>query len=117
MSATTAAGAEPEEEYTGERFYGKYRGKVVNNIDPCHLGRIIAYVPSVSPETPLSWANPCSPYAGFGVGMFFVPPYGANVWIEFEEGNPQYPIWTGGFWSELDIRTNRGKSIFKAKRL
>jgi hypothetical protein len=20
------------------------------------------------------------------------------VWIEFEQGNPDYPIWTGGFW-------------------
>lgn len=99
----STASFETQKEYNGKRFYGKYRGKVINNVDPHFKGRILAYVPSVSPFTPISWANPCSPYAGPGVGMFFVPPLAANVWIEFEEGNPQYPIWTGGFWSEVDL--------------
>ena len=64
---------------------GKYRGKVVNNIDPLMEGRIIALVPAIS-ELPLTWATPCVPYAGRGVGFFAVPPIGANVWIEFEGG-------------------------------
>jgi hypothetical protein len=81
------------------QFLGKFRGKVVNNLDPLGLGRIIALVPAVS-ELPLSWALPCVPYAGNGVGFFAVPPVGANVWIEFEGGDPDYPIWTGCFWGE-----------------
>ena len=80
-------------------FVGKYRGKVLNNIDPLMLGRIIPLVPGVS-ELPLSWALPCAPYAGDGVGFFALPPIGANVWIEFEGGDPNHPIWVGGFWGK-----------------
>jgi hypothetical protein len=79
--------------------HGKYRGKVVNNIDPLMEGRIIALVPAIS-ELPLTWATPCVPYAGRGVGFFAVPPIGANVWIEFEGGDPSKPIWTGCFWGK-----------------
>lgn len=81
---------------------GKYRGKVVNNIDPSMLGRIIALVPTIS-ELPLTWATPCVPYAGRGVGFFAVPPIGANVWIEFEGGDPGKPIWTGCFWGKGEV--------------
>jgi len=80
-------------------FFGKYRGKVVNNVDPMMQGRLITLVPAVS-ETPLSWALPCAPFAGPNVGFFALPPIGANVWIEFEGGDPNYPIWTGCFWGE-----------------
>jgi hypothetical protein len=41
---------------------------------------------------------PCVPAAGIQAGFFIVPPVGFQVWIEFEQGNPDYPIWTGGFW-------------------
>ncbi len=81
-----------------QRFYGKYRGVVADNKDPLMLGRIRAMVPAVYGDKETGWALPCSPYAGKGVGMFFVPPIGANVWIEFEEGNTDYPIWAGCFW-------------------
>lgn len=80
-------------------FYGKYRGKVVNNIDPLMLGRLTVLVPAVS-ELPLSWAMSCVPYAGKNVGSFALPPIAANVWIEFEGGDPNYPIWTGCFWGD-----------------
>jgi hypothetical protein len=84
------------------RFYGKYRGKVVENIDPLFLGRIIADVPAVSP-LPTSWAMPCVPYAGMEVGFYAIPPVDANVWIEFEGGDIDNPIWTGCFWEEGQI--------------
>jgi hypothetical protein len=82
--------------------HGKYRGKVINNVDPLMEGRIIALVPAIS-ELPLTWATPCVPYAGRGVGFFAVPPIGANVWIEFEEGDPGKPIWTGCFWGKGEV--------------
>jgi hypothetical protein len=41
---------------------------------------------------------PCVPAAGIQAGVFVVPPIGSSVWVEFEQGNPDYPIWTGGFW-------------------
>jgi uncharacterized protein involved in type VI secretion and phage assembly len=79
-------------------YFGKYRGKVVNNADPLMMGRIQVSVPSVLGEGRMSWAMPCAPYGGSGVGFFTVPPIDANVWVEFEEGNTDYPIWSGCFW-------------------
>jgi hypothetical protein len=80
------------------RYYGKYRGTVIENIDPEQIGRILVMVPDVLGLTPSSWAMPCVPAAGIQSGVFVVPPIGSGVWIEFEQGNPDYPIWTGGFW-------------------
>ena len=83
---------------TGTRFFGKYRGTVANNVDPQQMGRLQVSVPGVFGEGQLAWALPCVAYAGPGVGLFMLPPTGANVWVEFEAGNPDYPIWAGGFW-------------------
>ncbi|WP_404361105.1 phage baseplate assembly protein V [Methylotuvimicrobium sp. KM1] len=83
---------------TEARYYGKYRGTVINNIDPEQRGRIMAMVPDVLGLTPSSWAMPCVPMAGKQQGVFMVPQIGAGVWIEFEQGDPDYPIWVGGFW-------------------
>jgi len=80
------------------KFYGKYRGTVINNIDPLQIGRIQVMVPDVSNLVPTSWAMPCVPIAGKQEGTFFVPQIGAGVWVEFEQGDPDYPIWVGGFW-------------------
>jgi hypothetical protein len=80
------------------KFFGKYRGLVVDNIDPMQIGRIMAQVPDVLGLIPSSWAMPCVPFAGIQSGAFMVPPIGSQVWMEFEQGNPDYPIWTGGFW-------------------
>jgi Type VI secretion system/phage-baseplate injector OB domain len=81
-----------------QRHYGKYRGLVIDNIDPEQIGRILVQVPDVLGEIPASWAMPCVPAAGIQAGCFIVPPIGSQVWVEFEQGDPDYPIWTGGFW-------------------
>ena len=80
------------------KYFGKYRGTVINNVDPMQIGRIQAIVPDVSNVVPTSWAMPCVPVAGLQMGEFTVPPIGAGVWMEFEQGNPDYPIWTGCYW-------------------
>ena len=85
-------------------FFGKYRGRVTANIDPLFLGRILAEVPAL-PGTVLNWALPCTPYAGPSVGLYLIPPVGASVWIEFEAGDPNYPIWTGCFWAQGELPT------------
>jgi uncharacterized protein involved in type VI secretion and phage assembly len=79
-------------------LYGKYRGTVVNNIDPLQIGRIQAMVADVAGVVPGTWAMPCVPAAGINTGFFTVPMVGAGVWIEFERGDPDYPIWVGGYW-------------------
>jgi uncharacterized protein involved in type VI secretion and phage assembly len=84
-------------------FFGKYRGKVENNVDPLQQGRVQVSVPAVLGEGRASWAMPCVPFAGNGVGLFLIPPNGANVWVEFEGGNPDYPIWSGCFWGTGEV--------------
>jgi len=81
-----------------EKFFGKYRGLVLNNVDPLQIGRIQVQVPDVLNVLPSSWAMPCVPVAGIQMGMYTVPPIGSGVWVEFEHGDPDYPIWVGCFW-------------------
>lgn len=80
------------------KYYGKYRGTVFNNVDPEQRARIQAIVPDVSGLTPTTWAMPCLPVAGKQSGVYVVPQIGSGVWVEFEQGDPDYPIWTGCFW-------------------
>lgn len=79
-------------------FFGKYRGTVINNVDPMQMGRLMVQVPDVSNVLPSTWAMPCAPFAGAQSGSVAVPPVGASVWVEFEQGNSDYPIWSGCFW-------------------
>lgn len=85
------------------QFFGKYRGKVANNVDPMQQGRVQVSVPAVLGSGSLSWAMPCVPYAGSQVGFFAIPPTGANVWVEFEAGDPNAPIWSGCFWGSGEV--------------
>jgi uncharacterized protein involved in type VI secretion and phage assembly len=88
----------------GQRFYGKYRATVVNNVDPLGIGRIQVFVADVSALLPSSWAMPCVPIAGVQSGVWMVPAVGSGVWVEFEQGDPDYPVWVGGFWgSRADV--------------
>jgi len=77
------------------KFWGKYRGRVSDVQDPLMIGRIKAIVPDVLGEDETGWATPCFPFTGQGMGMIGLPTSGAGVWIEFEHGDPDYPIWSG----------------------
>ena len=81
-----------------KKYYGKYRATVINNIDPLQIGRIQVMVPDVSNIVPTSWAMPCVPIANKQSGIYVVPDIGSGVWVEFEQGDPDYPVWVGGFW-------------------
>jgi hypothetical protein len=80
------------------RFYGKYRGTVINNIDPLQKGRLLVQVADVLGLGISSWAMPCLPVTGIQMGVFTLPLPQSGVWIEFEQGDPDKPIWVGGFW-------------------
>jgi uncharacterized protein involved in type VI secretion and phage assembly len=92
---------DPTPSGNAKRYYGKYRGLVIENVDPEQIGRVILQVPDVLGDTPSSWAMPCVPAAGIQAGCFIVPPIGSQVWVEFEQGMADYPIWTGGFWGSV----------------
>lgn len=82
----------------GEKYFGKYRGVVLNNVDPMQMGRLMVQVPDVTGLVPGTWAMPCVPIAGIQNGMVALPIIGSGVWIEFEQGDPDYPVWVGCFW-------------------
>jgi Type VI secretion system/phage-baseplate injector OB domain len=87
-----------------DQYYGKYRGIVSDIYDPLMIGRIRAYVPDVLGDEPSGWALPCAPFGGGGGGFFAIPASGAGVWIEFEHGDPDYPVWSGAwFGSPADL--------------
>lgn len=95
-------------------FYGKYRGKVRDIQDPLTLGRIKVEIPDVLGADVSGWALPAVPYAGNGVGLYLIPPVGASVWVEFEHGDPDYPIWTGCFWeTQAQLPTEADKPEVK----
>lgn len=81
-----------------KKFWGKYQGTVVQNVDPELRGRIMCLVPAVLGLAPSSWCEACAPLAGPTgppMGVYMVPPIGTGVWVEFEGGDPEKPIWTG----------------------
>jgi uncharacterized protein involved in type VI secretion and phage assembly len=85
------------------QFFGKYRGSVKNITDPENRGRIQVNVPALHGEGQLNWALPSVPYAGNQKGFYAIPPVDANVWVEFEGGNLEFPIWSGCFWAESEV--------------
>lgn len=82
-------------------YLGKFRGTVLNNLDPAQRGRLQILVPDVTGLLPSTWAEACIPLAGPTgppMGTYFVPPIGTGVWVEFEQGNVDRPIWSGCRW-------------------
>jgi hypothetical protein len=96
------------------RFYGKYKGLVVDNADQTDRGRVQVQIPDVLGDEKV-WALPCVPYAGDGVGFYAVPPKDAHVWCEFEGGDPQYAIWVGCFWGDGELPEGAKPGIFVLK--
>ena len=84
------------------RFYGKYRGLVTNIKDPNSMGRIKFSCPEVfgSADVESAWALPCVTCAYDNGGDIALPKIGETVWVEFEQGNANKPIWVGNFWSK-----------------
>ena len=99
-------------------FFGKYRGTVSDNDDTTQRGRLKVKVPAVLGSVE-SWAMPCVPYAGDGVGFYSLPEAGTGVWVEFEAGDPSYPIWTGCFWGddELPDESDAAVKIWKTEKI
>mgnify|MGYP001161683300 CR=1 FL=1 len=83
------------------RAVGKYRGIVVDNADPDRRGRVRVRVPALLGDAATDWALPCFPCGGLsGQGWYAVPQVDAQVWVEFEAGDLDHPIWSGTFWQQ-----------------
>jgi hypothetical protein len=97
-------------EYLRSHYFGKYRGTITDNNDPTSRGRLKVKVPAVLGTLEV-WAMPCVPYAGDQVGFYSLPPNQSGVWVEFEGGDPSYPIWTGCFWADNELPDSGGPDI------
>ncbi len=99
-------------------YFGKYRGTVTDNADPTNRGRLKVKIPSVLGAVEL-WAMPCVPYAGKGVGFYSLPEPGTGVWLEFEAGDPSFPVWLGFFWGDNELPDPGGApiKIWKTEKL
>jgi len=106
-------------EYTRRHVFGKHRGTVVDNQDPTARGRIKVEVPAVFGAGQSAWAMPCVPYAGDKVGFYCLPDSGTGVWVEFEAGDPSFPIWSGCFWAsgQLPDANDPNIKIWKTNKI
>jgi uncharacterized protein involved in type VI secretion and phage assembly len=102
-------------EWVRHRHFGKYRGTVSDNSDSTSRGRLKVRVPAVLGDLEV-WAMPCVPYAGDKVGFYFLPEQGTGVWVEFEAGDPSYPIWTGFFWTDDQLPDDATDAKMKVMR-
>lgn len=94
-----------------KRIYGRYAGTVAINVDPKRIGRLMVRVPDVLGDDSCIWAEPASPLVGTNMGLSFVPPVNSGVWVEFQQGDPNYAVWTGGWRaSDEDAPAAAGKA-------
>ncbi len=98
-------------ERAGSTYYGKYRGIVTDVDDPNNQLRIRATVPAVLGEHPCGWAMPAAPFAGDGHGCVMLPKVGSGVWIEFEAGRLDNPIWSGAWWASGERPDPQGAGV------
>lgn len=89
-------------EKVDHRFYGIYSARVVDNDDPERRGRLTLKIPNVLGNDVVSgWALPCAPYGGAAnQGFFFIPEIDSDVWVEFESGMLDRPVWLGSYWAK-----------------
>lgn len=80
-------------------YYGKFRAIVTNNEDKEGRGRIKVQCPSVLGDYESAWCMPCIPFLTNDEGFFKVPNVGDGVWIEFEGGQLNKPIYVGGWFN------------------
>lgn len=104
-------------EYFG-RYYGKYRGLIVDNKDPELLGRVKLRVPQVAGDNIMQyWAHPSGQPAGDDFGDFMIPPEGSPVWVTFENGDPSFPVYEGGHWGKSASGVPSGSTGNPRKRI
>jgi hypothetical protein len=83
------------------KYYSSYRAYVMDNEDPENMGRIMVTIPSITADKMhIKWAYPKGQFSGKGYGMQFLPVKGDVVWVEFENGNARFPIWSHGHFSK-----------------
>ena len=85
-------------------YYSTYRAFVIDNNDPEHMGRVKVSVPMVfSNDTTGIWAFPNGLWGGKNYGIGLLPEIGDMVFVEFEHGDMDYPIWQHGGYAKGEM--------------
>lgn len=86
------------------KYYSTYRAFVFDNEDPAGLQRIRLIIPQVTGNQFHDyWAWPKGVFYGQGYGSQVLPQRGDVVWVEFEGGCPELPIWSHGHPGEKEM--------------
>lgn len=95
------------------KYYSTYRAWVIDNDDPQKLQKLKLIIPGIRNNPSDKWVPPCNVFYGINWGSQCIPPKGALVWVEFEKGDPNYPIWRHGYPGTDDTRVtpDRLKSV------
>lgn len=81
-------------------YYGEYRAEVLENSDPDGMGALIVRVPALGDSRAVRRkALPAPSFGGAGFGLRFTPPVGSYVWVRFEGGDMDHPVWHAGMWT------------------
>ena len=72
--------------------YGVYKGKVIDSSDTENRGRLLVKIPTLGFNW-VKWAEPCVPFT-----QFMIPSTGILVWVMFENGDENKPVWIGKMW-------------------
>lgn len=80
--------------------YGKYRAVVSDILDPEVRGRIKVKCPSLLSLSDSSWCEYCG-----STSDFHLPALGDTVWVEFENGLVDKPVYSGSWYAKEQIPT------------
>ncbi len=72
------------------KFTGAYRGIVIDTRDPANRDRIRVVIPAITGDSPSEWVPPM-----VSAGYVVTPSPGEQVWILFEAGDVNFPLWLG----------------------
>lgn len=76
------------------RYYGTYRAFVYANTDPDNMNRLQLIIPHLNATAPsTNWAWPMGMWGGKDYGVQMLPKVGDMVWVSFENGDPNFPLW------------------------
>jgi len=77
------------------KYYGSYRAYVHNNEDPLDMNRVQLIIPMLNPTAvDETWAFPKNSWGGKDYGINLLPRKADVVWVEFQNGDPDYPVWS-----------------------
>lgn len=99
-------------------YFGIYQGITTQIDDPSCRGRIKCQIPDVlAGEVESAWCEPMIPVAYDGGGDFCLPRVGESVWVMFIAGNPNRPVWLGGWWSSEKTPLGSNYTDIDAQRI